>query len=76
MVAKHFTYFNNTSEISSYLLLASTSSNVLLENAFNECLGVSNVFPSATYVQTWLLENEVTCTCFNMLTIACGLWLR
>ncbi len=33
------------------LLLASTSSNVLLgrssEKSFNECLGVSNVFPSA-----------------------------
>ncbi len=37
--------------IGSQLLLASTSSRVLLrrgsEKAFNECQGVSNVFPSA-----------------------------
>ncbi len=42
--------YATTSKIGSQLLLASTSSNVLLgrgsEKAFNECLGVSNVFPS------------------------------
>ncbi len=41
--------YTTTSEIGSQLLLASTSSNVLLgqgsEKAFNECLGVRNVFP-------------------------------
>ncbi len=38
-------------KVGSQLLLTSTSSNVLLgrgsKKAFNECLGVSNVFPSA-----------------------------
>ncbi len=44
--------YTTKSKIDSLLLLASTSSNVLLgrgsEKAFNECLGVSNVFPSVT----------------------------
>ncbi len=43
--------YTTSSKIGSQLLLASTSSNVLLERGsektFNECLGVSNVFPSA-----------------------------
>ncbi len=41
-----------TNKIGSQLLVASASSNVLLgqgsEKAFNEGLGVGNVFPSAT----------------------------
>ncbi len=47
------------SKIGSQLLLASTSSNLLRglgsEKVFAECLGVSSVFSSATYVQIWLL---------------------
>ncbi len=43
--------YTTTSEIGIQLLLASTSSNILVvrrsDKAFNECLGVSNVFPSA-----------------------------
>ncbi len=65
---KGFNIFNNTSEISSHVLLAFTSSNVPLKNAFNECLGVGNVFPSAAQVQIRLL--------IYMLKIVCGLWLR
>ncbi len=42
--------YNTTSKIGSQLLLDSTRSNVLLgqgsEKTFNECLGVSNDFPS------------------------------
>ncbi len=42
--------YNTTSKMGSPFLLDSTSSNVLLgrgsEKAFNECVGVSNVFPS------------------------------
>ncbi len=49
-----------TSEIGSQLLLASTSSNVLLGRgsvkAFNQCLGVGNFLPSAALVQLWLLN--------------------
>ncbi len=44
-----------TSKIGSQILLTSASSKVLLgrgsEKAFDECLGVSNVFPSAALVQ-------------------------
>ncbi len=51
--------YTTTSEIGCQVLPSSTSSNVLLgrgsEKAFNECLGVRNVFPSAAYVQIWLL---------------------
>ncbi len=48
-----------TSKIGSQLLPSSTNSNAQLgrgpEKAFNECLGVSNVFHSAALVQIWLL---------------------
>ncbi len=44
-------------KIGSQILLAFTSSNVLLgrssEKAFNECLGISNDFPSVAEVQIW-----------------------
>ncbi len=43
--------YTTKSKMGSQLLLASTSSHVQLwqesEKAFNECLGVSNVFPTA-----------------------------
>ncbi len=46
--------YATSSKTGSQLLLTSTSSKVLLgrgsEKAFNECLGVSNVFPSVAQV--------------------------
>ncbi len=58
--------YTTTSKMDSLLLLASTSSNVLLgrgsEKAFDECLGVSNVFPYAAFVQIWLLNDTINVT--------------
>ncbi len=52
--------YATTSKIDSQLLLASTSSKVLLgrgsEEAFNEYLGLSSVFPSVAQVQIWVLR--------------------
>ncbi len=51
--------YTKTSKIGSPILLASTSSNVLLERgsekAFHEYLGLSNVFPYAALVRIWFL---------------------
>ncbi len=49
--------YATTSKIGSQLLLTLASSKVLLgrgsEKHFNECLGVSNIFPSVASVQIW-----------------------
>ncbi len=62
--------YTTKSEMDSQLLLASTSSHVQLrrgsEKAFNECLGLSNVFPNAAEVETVVtFHHEVASTPFG-----------
>ncbi len=52
--------YATTSKIGSQHLLASTIRKVLLvqgsEKAFNECLGLSSVFPSVVLILNWVLS--------------------
>ncbi len=83
--------YATTSQIGSQLLLASTSSNVLLgqgsEKAFNECLGVSNVFPSTVQVPLFvqsnnfkgsleMCNNKIVPSKFNQEKVQSGKWLK